>query len=314
MEAGSNFIPPAPLVTPVLFLVFNRPAVTDKVFDAIRRAKPSRLFVAADGPRPGRPGEEELCAQVRKIATSVDWDCEVQTRFLDNNLGCQKAVSSAITWFFEQVEEGIILEDDCLPCQSFFWFCQDLLGRYRNDCHIFSISGNNFQKGRPRTDFSYYFSIYNHIWGWASYRRAWKHFDFDMTTWPVIKEGNWLLDLLNDKSAVKYWEKIFQDTWDKKINSWGYRWTFTCWAYSGLCILPNKNLVENIGFGLDATNTKSNDNYYVIKSNNIAFPLKHPPFIIRDTISDRFTQNNHFTIPLLQRIKNKLKSLSYGKS
>lgn len=167
---------------PVLFLVFNRAHTTVRVFEAIRQARPARLYVAADGPRPVREGEAERCAEVRRIATNVDWDCEVHTLFRDENLGCRHAVSSAITWFFVYEEEGIILEDDCIPNQSFFLYCAELLERYRDDERIMCITGDNFQKTMEGYPFGYYFYIYNHCWGWASWRRAWSHYDADLVT------------------------------------------------------------------------------------------------------------------------------------
>ena len=169
------------LNTAVLFLVFNRPETTARVFDAIRKARPPRLYVAADGPRTNRPGEAERVEKVRQIATAVDWPCEVNTLFRKDNIGCKRAVSGAITWFFEKEEEGIILEDDTLPSQSFFWFCQELLEIYRDDERIFIISGYNKQDEWNAEKVDYFFSYFGGIWGWASWRRAWKHFDIEMT-------------------------------------------------------------------------------------------------------------------------------------
>ena len=153
--------------SPVLFLVFNRPETTRQVFEAIRTAKPPRLYIAADGPRLEREGERASCEEVRKIALEVDWECDVNTLFRVENLGCKRGPSEGISWFFEHEDEGIILEDDCLPDQSFFSFCEELLERYRNDTRIMAISGNNFQHGRKRTEYSYYFSRYFHGWGWT---------------------------------------------------------------------------------------------------------------------------------------------------
>ena len=164
-------------IAPVLFLIFNRPETTIQVFSAIKKAQPNRLYIAADGPRPEYPDEVNHCKIARTIATNVDWDCEVKTLFRDQNLGCRLAVSQAIDWFFEQEPEGIILEDDCLPNQSFFWFCKELLEKYRNETRIMHIGGTNFQFGKNRTNYSYYFSRYAHIWGWASWRREWKYYD-----------------------------------------------------------------------------------------------------------------------------------------
>ena len=156
----------------VLFIIFNRPETTQRVFDAIRLAKPTRLYIAADGPRENKTGEKELCEQARKIAQNVDWDCEVKTLFQKENLGCGKAVSHAISWFFENEDMGIILEDDCLPHQSFFKYCEELLEKYKNNDRIGIISGNNFQKKRKIGSFSYYFSDIVNIWGWATWARS----------------------------------------------------------------------------------------------------------------------------------------------
>lgn len=173
---------------PTLFLIFNRPDLTAEAFSRIREAAPSQLFVAADGPCAGHPEDENLCQQARDVATRVDWDCDVHTLFRDENLGCKEAVSSAITWFFEHVEAGIILEDDCVPDLSFFPYCGKLLSRYAEDERIFAIGGNNFQpQGREYTA-SYYYSVYVHIWGWATWRRAWKHYDGKLERWPKLKQ------------------------------------------------------------------------------------------------------------------------------
>lgn len=299
-----------PFETAVLFLIFNRPDTTKEVFEAIRKAKPPKLFVAADGPMPDKPGEWEKCQKVREIATAVDWDCEVKTLFRDTNLGCKVAVSRAIDWFFQHVEEGIILEDDCLPTQSFFWFCQELLEKYRYDERVMMISGDNFQFGRKRTDYSYYFSRFNHIWGWASWRRAWKHFDVNMKLWPEIRDGGWLNDWLGDKKRVEYWTQIFEKVYKGKIDTWDYQWTFACWVQNGLSILPNVNLVSNIGFGFDAVHTKGQSKFNDMKTEPVVFPLSHPKYILRDSVADAFNDRSMFsTQPFPIRAINKLKRL-----
>lgn len=222
---------------PVLFLIFNRPELTQRVFACIREARPAQLFVAADGPRLDHPGERQLCAEVRKVVGQVDWPCELLTLFRDENLGCRRAVDTAIDWFFAQVPEGIILEDDCLPTLSFFNFCQTLLEYYRFDERIMHISGDNFQFGKSRTPYSYYFSKYAHCWGWASWRRAWKYYDKDMKTWPELKELKILDTIYDDSHEQRYWTDIFDRTHEGNIDTWAYQWIFTCWIQSGLSIL-----------------------------------------------------------------------------
>ena len=310
-EISSNlFTPPHPLNTAVLFLVFNRPDTTRQVFEAIRKAKPPRLYVAADGPRADRPGEEGKCEQVRQIATNVDWDCEVKTLFREKNLGCGKAVSSAITWFFENEEEGIIIEDDCLPSQSFFWFYQELLERYRDDERVMVISGDNFDFGRKRTEYSYYFSRYIHTWGWASWRRTWKLYDVNMSLWPEVRDHGWLADILERKKTVRYWRGIFERVYQGKIDTWDYQLWFACWIQNGLCIIPNQNLISNIGFGISATHTCDIDHKLAhIPVKAIQIPLQHPPYVIPNTMADNFMQDVFISPNIVVKIKNKLNFL-----
>jgi hypothetical protein len=278
------------LNVPLLFLIFNRPDTTQQVFDEIRKAQPAQLFVAADGPRKNQVADYELCKKTREIIRQVDWNCRVFTRFQDENLGCRHAVSSAITWFFSNVEEGIILEDDCIPDQSFFRFCQELLEKYRDDERIMMVSGDNFQFGKRRTNYSYYFSKYFHIWGWATWKRAWNYYDVDMKSWPKIKDGRWLIDIVKDKNAEKFWEKIFENTYRGTINTWDFQWVFSCWIQNGLAILPNVNLVKNIGFDGNATHTKGKNMQANLSVNSIHFPLKNPEFVIADNEADARTQ------------------------
>jgi hypothetical protein len=302
-----NFIPPGPLTTPVLFMIFNRPDTTQKIFSAIRQSKPKQLFVAADGPREEKKGEKEKCEQAREIIEQVDWDCEVKTLFRNNNLGCKMAVSSAIDWFFENVEDGIILEDDCLPCQSFFWFCQELLEHYRDDTRIMIISGNNFQFGRIRGEGSYYFSKYPHIWGWATWRRAWKHYDVNMKNFEEFKKEAQINNIFKIKQQQKYWTKIFQLVHESKIDTWDYQWAYTCFINNGLCVIPNINLVSNIGFGKEALHTKDQNSILSnMKIKNIQ-KIKHPNFILADKIADYFTSKLFYgNKNIFGRIKNKV--------
>lgn len=299
-----NSAPAYSMKTPILFLVFNRPDTMRQVFNEIRNARPPRLYVAADGPRLSMVGEAEKVGQVRElIEHGVDWDCKITTRFREQNLGCRLAVSSAIDWFFEQEEEGIILEDDCLPHPTFFRYCQELLHKYRYDSRIMMISGDNFQFGLRRTKFSYYFSRYTHVWGWATWRRAWKLYDMDMNTWPEIQKGKWLADILRgEEYAIPSWEKIFQAVRAGDIDTWDYQWLLSNWAQNGLSITPNYNLVSNIGFGPAATHTKSEEHLRANSpTQSVAFPLKHPPFVIRDAKADGVTERRIFKHTSLQR-------------
>jgi cephalosporin hydroxylase/SAM-dependent methyltransferase len=283
------------LKTPVCLMIFNRPDTTEQVFEAIRQAKPPKLLVIADGPRADRPGEAEKCAVARAIIEWVDWDCEVLRNYSDINLGCRKRVSSGLNWVFEQVEEAIILEDDCLPHPTFFRFCEELLERYRHDERIMAIAGNNFQIGRESTGYSYYFSFYNHIWGWASWRRAWRLYDLEMKEWPEVRESKLLWDTLQeDTQAVRHWSKTFQCGYEG-FDTWDFAWTFACWSHKGLSILPNVTLVSNIGFGPDATHTKGASQFANLPTQAMSFPLRHPSVVIRDTQADDYTEKMIFS-------------------
>jgi len=233
--------------TPVLFLIFNRPDTTQQVFQAIRAARPARLFVAADGPRTDRPGDPALCATTREIIGQVDWECEVSTLFREKNLGCRHAISSAIDWFFTHVEEGIILEDDCLPDTSFFPFCGQLLARYRNDERVMMISGTRRLKRQVVIPESYYFSRYYDIWGWATWKRAWSLYDIRMSRWPEYEKRGYLKEVYRHQRMVAHLRKMMQETYDQRLDTWDLQWGYTCIFNHGVSIIPNVNLVKNIG-------------------------------------------------------------------
>lgn len=274
------------LHTPVVFLIFNRPDLTAQVFEAIRQAKPHKLLVVADGPRFSE--EAEKCEKARVVIQQVDWECEVLTNFSNVNLGCKCRVSSGLDWVFSEVEEAIILEDDCLPTPSFFTFCQTLLEYYRHDERIMHISGNNFQLSQSRSEYSYYFSKYNHIWGWASWRRAWKHYDIEMKTWEELKVSKIINSVHTDAYEQNYWLNIFDQVHKGLIDTWDYQWTYACWSQGGLSIIPDVNLVSNIGFGDDATNTVGKSRLANMPTEDIN-KINHPPFIIKHQEADLYT-------------------------
>lgn len=283
------------MTTPVAFIIFKRPDTTVKVFEAIRQVKPAKLFVIADGPRADYPGEAEKCKLTRAIIERVDWDCEVLKNYSEINLGCGKRVSSGLDWVFDQVEEAIVLEDDCLPHPTFFRFCEELLERYRYDEKIGSISGQNVQFGKQTTEYSYYFSRYNHVWGWATWKRAWKDFDFDMNLWTEVTERDFLTDILRNHQAVKTWNKTFQNLYDGHKYTWDLQWQFACWFHNRLGIISNVNLISNIGFGVEGSNTNIKSKHANLPIEAIKFPQKHPPSIIRNVQADTFTQNTLFS-------------------
>lgn len=279
--------------TPILFLIFNRPDTTIMVFEEIRKRKPKYLYVAADGPRKNKDGEVELCLQTRDIIKQVDWDCDVKTLFREQNLGCGKAVSSAITWFFENVEQGIILEDDCLPHPDFFNYCKELLDKYKDNEKVMLISGDNFQNGIKRGEDSYYFSAYPHIWGWATYRRVWNKYDFTLGNYSTKLFKTQLKQYFQLWTEREIWLDKFLVMKRKPIDTWDYQLSFSIWKNDGLIILPNVNLISNIGFGVNSTHTNNfNDRCANIPVHNI-LPLQHPKNIKRDKIADRYFYKNY---------------------
>lgn len=295
------------LELPVLFLVFKRPETTKRVFEKIRDAQPPRLYVSADGPRENRLEEVKKCEEVRRITTNVDWNCEVKTLFRGDNLGAKVAVSKGIDWFFNEEEMGIILEDDCVPNDSFFSFCEELLYRYKDKEQVMTISGNNFQPKR-RTDNSYYFSRYMHCWGWASWKRAWKKFDIEMNKWPLMRKQNFIQKYLKSNKAQEYWEKRFNGVYNGEIDSWAHIWQYSIWYNNGLNIIPEVNIVKNIGFGEDATHTlEGNNPDFGANNSQLIFPLSHPQKIEANEIADRYTQNYHYQTPWFYKIYKKIK-------
>jgi len=292
--------------TPVLLIIFNRPTTTQKVFNQIKLIKPTYLYVAADGPRIGKIGEVEKCLETRNIIQQVDWDCELKTFFRDENSGCGIAVSSALTWFFKNVEEGIILEDDCLPDLSFFYYCQQLLEKYKNDENIFLICGSNFQTSANKTEGSYYFSNYGNIWGWASWSRAWKNYNYDLDDLEEVVSGGAINHVFQNKNEKKYWLNVLAKTKQKKMNTWDYQWFYTIWKNKGLAITPNVNLVKNIGFYEESTHFFLKDSYRDNHQlNNMEFPLIHPPQIINSKADKSYFNNilSHSLIRISRLIK-----------
>lgn len=234
--------------SPILFLVFNRPDSTKRVFEAIRSAQPTVLYVAADGPRAERDGEKELCQKVREIATNVDWDCTVKPLFRDQNLGCAQAVSEAITWFFDHVEEGIILEDDCLPHVSFFEYCDFMLETCRKNEEIWSVAGTKF-KCYPysRNSLGYKSEVF-FCWGWATWRDRW--FSYKSNVDELLP-----IERFSSSKASEYWNRAIKALENKSVDSWAYKYSLMSIKNSKKNLVPPCNLVRNIGFNKFSTHT-----------------------------------------------------------
>ena len=275
--------------SPLLFLVFNRPNTTREVFEQIRCAKPSRLYISADGPRLNRQGETQRCEEVRAIVAGVNWKCEVKTLFRNENLGCRVGVSEGVDWFFRQETEGVILEDDVLPVETFFDYCDQLLHKYRDDPRVAMISGCNLVSSRFKTADSYFFSRYPYIWGWASWRRVWQQYDVNMTEWPAWRDAGGLKKISGGKVLVDYyWRRVLNATYNRSIDTWDYQFFFACWRMGGLAILPSPSQTRNLGFGVDATHTLSSAPDFVISSvaSPLSLPLIHPAVVCRAKNAD----------------------------
>ena len=307
LQKESGFIPPHTLRTAVLFLIFNRLDTTKTVFEAIRKAKPPRLYIASDGAREMRADEADKVKTVRDyVLGNVDWDCEVKTLFRDRNYGCKMAVSGAIDWFFGNEEAGIILEDDCLPSQSFFWFCEELLERYKNDLRVWNIGGykHPYLQGDA---YSYTFSRFTQIWGWATWADRWKHYDVTLEKYKqnrnLLEDFEFFREDFENRSRKKILDRLS----DGLIDTWDYQWNFTVRVNHGLSIRPRVNLIQNIGFGAEATHTKGENK--LIASNKaveIDFPLKHPELIMVYKKDDRLFGRKNIADGLLSRVKRKL--------
>lgn len=294
--------------TPVVFMVFNRPKTTQLVFDAIAQVQPRQLLVIADGPRPDREGEAEACRQARKIASKVDWPCEIFENISDINLGCQERIVSGLNWAFSIVEEAIILEDDCLPDPSFFPYCQELLDRYRGDSRVSYICGANLVQKYQKCEDSYFFSRIGGIWGWATWREEWRRYDRDLSDWPELRRKKMLSELFESHKAVEHWTRIFDLMYERRgPDTWDYQWLYTTLKNNSLTIVPSANLIANIGFGADATHTTIEDPRFMVAASRVTFPLKHPASMIPLRSLDRHRVNDMLPPTLLHRILNKLR-------
>jgi len=278
---------------PIAFIIFNRPQHTRQSFAVIREQRPSKLLIIADGARVGHPTDAERCRETREVVANIDWPCEVLRNYADGNMGCKRRVSSGLDWVFEQVEKAIVIEDDCLPNADFFTFCDTLLRRYEADPRVWVITGNNFQNGKKRGDAAYYFSKFNHCWGWATWRRAWQHYRVDIPFWPSWKDTADWKQKLPDPIERQIWANLLDRVLKGEIDTWDYQWTATVWHYGGLTATPQVNLVTNIGFGPDATHTVAADDQAGLPALPLG-PLTHPVKVKQDLAADRHVLNQNF--------------------
>lgn len=279
--------------TPVVLLTFNRPDLTRRALDAIRTARPPALFVSSDGPRSARPAEARLVESVRAlVAERVDWPCEVVCDYAEANEGCGRRVSTALTRAFDLFDEAIVLEDDCLPHPQFFRFCEHLLAHHRHDERVVHIGGSNLWAGQHRASSSYVFSRYPHVWGWATWRRAWSRYDFSISSWEARRRGGGeaLAALFGDLEQGAYWSRIFDEVQrdPAAVDTWDYQWLYACLWSGGLAVYPSVNLVSNLGFRPDATHTTTwREQLAAVPARELPWPLVHPAEVVHDVEADR---------------------------
>lgn len=295
---------------PVLLIIFRRPDTTRQVFEMIREAEPPQLFIAADGPYAGRPEERRKCEQTRAVVEDVDWDCEVHRNYSDENLGCGRRPASAITWMFEHVDRAIILEDDCLPDPSFFPFCESVLERYEDVPEVMHVNGNTYGLDQSDWhDYSYGFGSYSQVWGWATWKRAWDHFDFEISDWPAFRDAGMVASLDGGEayaeSRIQKWDQVYQG---KDRDVWDYQWHFAVMSRGGTAIVPRHNLVSNVGFSDAATHTFDPHSHKAgIERQSLDFPIRHPPYRVTDVRINEVYRNNMLTPSLKWRVRRKFK-------
>ncbi|HWE82428.1 MAG TPA: hypothetical protein VG265_12325 [Gaiellaceae bacterium] len=278
---------------PVALFVHARPEHTRRLVELVRAANPAQVLVVADGPR--NDAEAARCAETRKAIADADWGCELRMEVSDENLGLKRRVESGLDWVFDQVDEAIVLEDDCHPHPTFFAFCDELLDRYRDDPRVLTVSGSNFGQGTDAGDGSYFFSRYPLIWGWATWARAWRHYSPELAEWPELESSGWLEELFHDPQAVQYWRytlgqrRQLADTWDSG-------WLLGSWLAGGLTAVSKENLVSNVGFGAEATNTKDIHPLFAnLPTTPAELPVRHPSSVERDAEADAFLEDILFS-------------------
>ena len=318
MSANPSNVPPKiPLQTPVLLITYKRLGTTRLVLDAISKVMPTRLFIANDGPRD--QAEAALCENVRDyIENRIDWPCELNTLYRSRHLGCGLGCSTALNWFFDNVEKGIVLEDDCVPGPSFFAFCEELLAYYENDPRIMTISGYSLAASEIKREESYSFIRYPMIWGWATWRRVWNKYDFHLKDWPDFKNNGYLERIFTNHKNVKFWNELFEALYQRALDTWDYQLTFLVLSLSGLCIVPNTNLITNVGFGEGATHTTDPDDAdRADRALSMDFPLRHPKFMVMDAEINAYFDKYGFIKPgikmRLRRMARKALRLIVGR-
>lgn len=292
------------LKPPIVFFIYNRPHTTKKVWEVIVQSRPEKIYVVADGPK--ADAEVQKVADTRAVVAQDPPGCTVVRLYSTHNMGLRQRLRSGLNFVFEHEESAIILEDDCLPHPSFFGYCQALLQHYAHLPEVMHIGGNNFQAGRQVGDGSYYFSIYSHIWGWATWARAWQQYDAAAheKKEAIVQKITALSQ--GDAWQIQYWSGIADTIGRPDYTAWSYHWLFTLWLHGGKAIVPNRNLVRNIGFGPDATHTKHTIGNSILSHE--CGPIIHPTESFIDFEADnRSFYSHYFTVPKKLTVWRKIK-------
>lgn len=288
---------------PVLIIAFNRPKITENLIKELKKIKPKEIFFAVDGPRKNNKEDKIKVKETQEVIKNIDWPCKVKKLIRTENKGCKYGPAEAIDWLFKNVDKGIILEDDCLPNKSFFKFCEQLLEKYKDDERIMHISGTNYNRNWKSNLDSYYFSKYPFIWGWATWRRAWNKYDIEMKNYEIFKKETYLKQIFPNKLEAMTIKKGFKTVYKTNFTAWDHQWLYTVISNNGLSIVPNENLITNIGMGADATHTNTKlEEKRSLPTKELKFPLKHPEFILQNKESDKY----YFKWIFIQKIINTL--------
>jgi hypothetical protein len=289
---------------PIVFIIFNRPKHTKAVFSEIAKLKPQKLYIIADGARLDNYSDKINCEKSRNVVTSIDWECNVIKIYSEANLGCKNRIVTGLNEVFLKEKYAIILEDDCLPSQDFFYFSEKLLLHYENNKSIGMISGCNFNE--VNSEYSYYFSRYSHIWGWATWSRAWSMYDHKILSWPQNRNSDLLNSVIQRQGSIDYWMTALDGVFNNKIDTWDYQWNYSCWVSGMLSIVPSRNMISNIGFGKDATHTRGISIFSKMKRMEMSKNLKHPSLIEVNKENDYWVERMHFDNRFSIRIYKKI--------
>ena len=288
---------------PIVYVCFNRPEITKKTFEHIKKIKPSKLFLILDGPRKNNKQDKIRCLKVKKIVQDINWDCKLYRNFSKENLGLKNRFFTGLDWVFNNTNEAIILEDDCLPHKDFFYFCEAMLKKYKNSDRVKFITGNNFQNSNEiEVDEDYYFSKYSHIWGWATWKKTWTDVKREDVFWKNKIINSEFEMMKSSPKEKKYWKNMYYSVLNNKLNSWAIYLLFSIWNNKGLTVTPKINLIKNLGLS-SGTNTKNLDIKLEISNKSLNKPLKHPKKIKVNFKKDLYVFNTVYNKNFFSKLR-----------